>query len=210
MAAALVAVICAGCALTSNARSTAANPETDPPLPTYLKTGGATLEPRSENPCIEEPIPTEAHPLTYLAHRSRLIAIATFEGYGTPFWTTADGHRPSHEELLRDGGIITRPFELAAVEMLRGEERDLTGAREGGGMIGCDFVNFGGTRDMETGRRYVIFFFDEEASTGSPTDVPSVLDALPLDASDIAEAFLEGPTPLGQIRSLIEDNPYRT
>jgi hypothetical protein len=208
LAIAFVAVINAGCALSDEARPTTVNPQTDRPLPTYFKTGGATLEPQSENPCIEEPIPGQAHALTDLAHRSRVIAIVTFKGYGAPFWTTADGHRPSHEEVLRDGPIITRPIVLADAEMLRANAQDLTNAREGGGKIGCDFVSFGGTRDMEVGRRYVIFFFDEETFTGSPAVVSSVLDALPLDGSDIAEAFLEGPTPLGQIRLLIKDNSY--
>lgn len=220
---ALVALATSGCGLAGGAvtsealppttqqpTTTTGPPATDESFPTYLKSPVPTLEPRPEASCIDAPIQVdaEAFPLPDLARRSRVIAGATFEGYDKPVWDTPDGHRPSPDEFQHGNAIIIREINVADGDMLRGAKADLMDANQGGGQIGCDSVTFSNSREMVVGTRYVLFFFDAADPTGR-NDIPSVLDALPLDTSNVAVASVEGPVPLGQIVKVIRNNPYR-
>ena len=195
---------------TTTETTTTGSPATDESFPTYLKSPVPTLEPRPEASCIDAPIQVDpgAFPLADLAQRSRIVAVATFEGDDAVVWSTPDGHRPSLDEFQHGDAIIIRTLKLADSGMLRGDKADLADARRGGGQIGCDSVTFSNSREMIVGTRYVLFFFDAADPTGR-NDIPSVLDALPLDTSNVAVASVEGPVPLGQIVQVIRNNPYR-
>jgi hypothetical protein len=193
------------------------NPKPTPiPLPTYLKSPGptpdpaSTPEPRPEPSCFQEQVAVDpvAFPVLDLVRDSRLIAVATFAGYGTPVWTTSDGHRPTQQELIDVGPEIIRPVNLSGIDMLRGDAAELVATYQAGGQIGCDYVTFSDLQDLTVGMRYVVFFLDIEVSPGSQLNLPWVRAALPLNLADVATSWIDGQVPLAQIVQLVNDRPY--
>jgi hypothetical protein len=136
---------------------------TDPPLPTFDdKTPGpiATDGPWELPECLDSYQEVDVYPeVETLVGMSSVIAIATFEEYGEPGWSTLTGERPTTEEYVHaDYPVsIVREISLDVDDYLRGTDTDLAGAFVRGGELGCDKMEYSHMPELEEGAEAVFF-----------------------------------------------------
>ncbi len=198
----------AGCRL---AGSTEPTPKPEPtaaraesPKPTSTPTSVPDLrspgprkptDPRvTESPCIQisfvgEPIPPT---IANAADFSDIVVVGTLVGYGPDRWSTADGHRPTWNEVRSDGLSIVRPVSIAVERTLRGDSTTLGSVFVLGGRVGCDTFSVSDPLDAAVGTRAVYYL-------GTTTDGPSLLEAWAITADDMVVTPLDGLVPLQEI-----------
>jgi hypothetical protein len=146
--------------------------------------------------------------LAAMAGMSPAIVVGTFQGYGTARWNTPGGTRPTSAEFNSTSARLVRPVSVSVQSSVRGAAASVSHAIVRGGQLGCDVSNFSDTPILTVGSRYVFFLVPIANSTGTPSADLLVLEAWPIDASDIVQTREDGPVPLSRISTVAAQIPF--
>jgi hypothetical protein len=135
------------------------------------------------------------------------IVAGVFRSYEPTQWNTPDGHRPTSEEIRETSPRIVRTVSIDLVSELRGDGAAAQHAIAAGGSIGCDRVSYSNDMPLLAGQRYLFFMFPVNDSVGQTSGDFLVFAAWPIDDADIVETANEGPMPLADVRTAIEQGP---
>lgn len=131
------------------------------------------------------------------------IVLGTLRGFGRATWTSADGHRPSRQEVQQEGITLVTPADVAPLVALRGPQAAVDRAVIRGGTSGCDTVSFEGDPQLAPGGRYLFLMVPMIDGDGKPTDDLLVLAAWAVDQSDIVSTS-EGRMKLSAVMDALE------
>jgi hypothetical protein len=135
------------------------------------------------------------------------ILVAIFRGSGPAEWNTPDGHRPTSQEVQETTARLVRPLSLELLSEVRGDGAAAQHAIVAGGSLGCDKVSYDNDMPLLAGERYLFFMSPVDNSVGQHSGNFLVYAAWPVDDADIVETANEGPMPLADVRSAIEQGP---
>jgi hypothetical protein len=136
------------------------------------------------------------------ARDATAIVLATLRDFGSPKWTTPDGHRPTRAELTTSSITFVRPADLEVESTFKGETSSAKHAVVRGGSWGCDSFSFAPDPELAIGRRYVFFLTPLRDSEEKVTADLLIIASLPVDAKDIVDST-EGRRPLADVRAEI-------
>lgn len=163
----------------------------------------ATNPPASEAPadCYDlQLLGTPDQPtIERLSKRSPVVLVATFKGFGTPFWDTSDARRPPAAAVNSGEAQILTPVELDVTEALKGKADDAGRVVIWGGEIGCDRFTTDQVPDIVEGSRYAMFLLPQTKPEG-PTGNAWILAAWAVSAEEKVDAPLDGPRSLDQLK----------
>jgi hypothetical protein len=133
------------------------------------------------------------------------VLVGNFEGFGDPYWDTADGNRPSSEEVGSGHARILTPVVLSIDRELKGRSESASTATISGGQIGCDVFLVSGNPVLDADARYVLFL--TEVLTERDATVPRLIAAWPVDANDIVDTPLDGELTLDELDNALDNPP---
>ena len=139
-----------------------------------------------------------------LAKLSPTVVVATFTGYGDPFWDTADG-RPAAPDVIRVGdAAIFTPVNLDVSGEVKGPREPAAHAVVWGGTIGCETFTTNQNPTLTEGSRYVAFLLPRTRKS-VPTGDAWLVAAWEIGPTEQVETPIDGPRPLGQLTREIRE-----
>ena len=137
-----------------------------------------------------------------LSKTSPVVVVATFTGYGQPFWDTADGKAPPKDVVLHgDAEILTR-VALDVNGEVKGEREVADRAVVFGGTVGCDAFTSSENPELVAGSKYVMFL-EPQTKDGKETGNTWIVAAWPVGPGDSVATPADGPRSLSQLISEI-------
>ncbi len=179
---------------------------------TPVSSGGDPALPAASQDCYQIGVEASQAPkaIADLRKDATDILVGVFQGYGEARWNTPDGKRPTPKEVQETTARLNRPMSIDFKEEVRGAETASEHAIARGGSLGCDSVTYSDDVPLVVGQSYLFFMLPVIDSKEQLSGDLLVIEAWPIAKGDVVETAQDGPMPLADVKTAIEQGPKPT